>query len=391
MKSLRIIITGLLVAFAAPVFAQLEYELSTFYQAGYENNIFHSPTSYIDRDGVLFDEDALIQSDALNGFGWDAELEREFNDKHRFRLENSGWLRRYSTAKSANQADFDLELKYDLDLNRRIDLGGEIWGSNSNRLGTNVLGEELTRTFAYKEIGTEGYFESELWDDAFGIIELGWRHRNYQSEPGVESLTYSETSVLGEFIQEFGSRDREQYLALEVEFESKPYRDRTSNDSTGYSGDPAYPKRHWQYISGQISYGIELNDRWEFEPFLELKHRKDLFQNYYDYNETDYGLKITRDTGRLDISGDFGYRDRLYLVRAAPQETGIDPQLNYRYIGFSFDLEYEVLTNLFVIGEYNTILRRTNVTVETMKTRRSYDYTDFTLGLEYGIEGLFDR
>jgi hypothetical protein len=122
-----------------------------------------------------------------------------------------------------------------------------------------------------------------------------------------------------------------------------------------------------------------------------LKHRKDLFQNYYDYNETDYGLKITRDTGRLDISGDFGYRDRLYLVRAAPQETGIDPQLNYRYIGFSFDLEYEVLTNLFVIGEYNTILRRTNVTVETMKTRRSYDYTDFTLGLEYGIEGLFDR
>ena len=69
MKSLRIVIAGLLMTFAAPVFPQLEYEVSTFYQAGYENNIFHSPNSYIDRDGVIFDEDALIQSDALNGFG----------------------------------------------------------------------------------------------------------------------------------------------------------------------------------------------------------------------------------------------------------------------------------------------------------------------------------
>ncbi|MBD3224354.1 MAG: hypothetical protein GF313_06460 [Caldithrix sp.] len=391
MKSLQIVIAGLLLFVAAPAFAQLEYEISTFYQAGYENNIFHSPTSYIDRDGTVFNEDALVQSDVLNEFGWDAELERELNDKHRFRLENSGWLRRYSTVKSAKQAVFDLELKYDFDLNRRIDLGGEIWGSNSNKLGTNVLGEELTLTFAYKEIGTEGYFESELWDDAFGIIEMGWRYRNYQSDPGVESLTYSEASVLAEFIQEFGSRDREQYIALEVEFEDKPYRERTSNDSTGYFGDPTYPSRHWQYLSGQISYGLEINNRWKFEPFFELTHRADLFQSYYDYRKTEYGIKITRDTGRLDVVGGVYYQDRLYLVRTAPQETGVDPLLNYRYFRFAFDLEYELLDNLIIMGEYSTKLRRTNVTVETMRTRRSYDYFDFTLGLEYGIEGLFGR
>jgi len=383
------LIFGLLLFTVNSVNAQFEYEVNTFYEGGYENNIFHSPSSYLD-NGIMLDEDSLVHSDIHNGFGWDLQLEKEFGDKHRLRVENDGWLRRYNTFGNANQADLQVEIKYDYDMNNRIDMGGELWGSKSNRMGTNVLGEELTRTFAYREIGSTGYFESDLWNRAVAEIELGWRYRKYKSDPGMESLTYSETGISLDLEQEFGSADAEQFVSLEFEFEDKPYRERTSNDSTGYSGDPIYPKRHWQYFTTTLTYGLEFFRYWSLEPSYQFRHRTDMFQHYFDYNQHEYGAELRYRNGRLDISSDLSYTDRLYTVRTAPQSQGPEPDLNYRYIGYGFEIEYELLSGLFILGDYQGIQRRTNVNLETMRTRRSYDFSVFTLGLSYELNGTID-
>jgi hypothetical protein len=325
----------------------------------------------------------------MNGFGWDMQLERKFHKKHRLRLENSGWFQRYASQNSANQSDIDLELKYDFELNRQLDLGGEIWGSQSNRIGTNVLGEELTKNFAYNEIGTKGYFKSKLWYNAVTKVELSWRYRNFRKDPGIESLTYTEKSVSAALVQKFGSKVFKHLMGLEIELEDKPYKDRTASDTSGFSADPVYPKRHWRYLKGILSYGIKLKNRWEFEPFFELKHRADLFQGYFDYNQSGYGVKLGYENKRLDISFDFSSIDRQYLVREAPQMTKPYPDLNYRYFKYSLDLEYKVINSLVFVSEYNLIKRKTNVAIETMRTRRPYNYSTLTLGLEFEIEGIF--
>ncbi len=382
------IISGVLLLYIS-AFAQLEYELNAFFQSGYENNIFHSPSTYIDRDGVLFNEDSLIQSDAMNGVGWDLELEREYGKKHRLRLQNSGWFRYYSDYNSANQSDIDIELKYDYEVNRKFELGAEVWGSKSNRIGTNVLGDELTKNFAYNEIGMEGFLEAKLWDKAEGTLEMGWRYRNFRNEPGVESLTYTESAVSIDIKQEFGNKDLEQYLGLQIEYKNKPYRERTANDSFGYSGDPMYPERHWRYLTGVLSYGLQIMKYWELEPFFKLRHRADLFQDYFDYNQIGYGITLGYEKKRFEMELDFSFREKQYLIRKAPQETSPFPDLNYRYFKYGLKLEYNVFKTLVLIGEFNLIQRKTNVSIETMKTRRSYDRSNLSLGLVYGIDGIF--
>jgi len=387
MKRLTVIVAGVFLL-AGVVYGQTEYDLSTFYLRGVENNIFHSPSSYINNLGETLTEDSLIQSDGLNGFGWDLELKRDFG-RHRLRLEQDGWLRRYGSYSTANQGDYQAELKYDYDLNRKIDLGARLQGSKTNKIGTNVLGEELTKTFSYAETRADGYFELRPTRQNRTKLDFSWRNKNYASDPGVESLSHRLTDLGIGSKQDFQLGTTTHNIELELNWEDKAYRDRTATDSTGSSRDITYPRRHWQYLSAQLTYGLELFRHWTVEPSFEITRRNDLFQDYYTYNQVENGIDLGYESNRLAVDAGFKSTNRHYLVRTARQLQGPEPDLVYKYHRYTLEASYAIVSGVFLTGEYEHLARITNVTVETMRTRRSYNYSRFNFGVAFGLQGVF--
>ena len=125
-KKIALFIIALITTFQ--INAQSNLSIDAGFNAGYHNNLFNSPETYIDGNGDLLEKDALYSSDFFGGFDWGIEFETLTRKKHKFSIENAGKFRKYYDLTEANSSSIGLGSKYQYRISNRLSfaLEGEV-------------------------------------------------------------------------------------------------------------------------------------------------------------------------------------------------------------------------------------------------------------------------
>ena len=133
---------------------QTRFNLDAHSYSGHESNIFKSPEVLYDTDSTEYiDRDSFFLSDYFLDIGYDAKY-RIKKKNYNFELGNDLWYRRHFTYEEANQKKLSLDALFKKNLSKKSTLGAKYTLSWNDKLGTNIAGDELLRSFKY--IGNKG-------------------------------------------------------------------------------------------------------------------------------------------------------------------------------------------------------------------------------------------
>lgn len=353
--------------------------------SGFENNIFHSPESYLDRVGTLYDKNDLIVSDGLVEFNWELGYKTTIKKNHKIRIEGSGETKNYFSTPLANTAQIMLQGKYKYVMSDKLKLGYNLELERSKKLITNILGNELPALFTFTQFINEVFAQYEIIENNETTLGAYHKIRKYESAPNTESLSYNTPALFFSTEQKFNINKVETKLDFEIEIKERKYTERTAKDANGNS-QVGYPKRDWSYFVSGLSYNIEFSNGIEFEPFLAYTKRTDKFQDQFSYKELGYGLKFEYSLNHIVIDLRSSINNKNYNIRPALQTDGTEIPLSYKYFKLSAEGEYSLSKRIsfFVLTDY--VSRDSNVTSIEKRPRRGFKTFNILGGIQYTFE-----
>lgn len=382
----RIILSFLLLflTFAFSAKGQTSYDLKLSYDRGYEYNLYHSPETYIDANDDFFPSSRMIVDDVFNNYRWRLGAKHKFDKKNQLRLEYKGWLRRYNTYENANQSSHMLKSYF------RHTFSKNVWGTlyaryqRDDRIGTNVLGDELILDFAFHQYYVRSYVNIRTSKKNRLNLEASYRYRDFDPVEVRRSFSYGETRLRIKNYYKFSLGSVKNRLEASVEWKDRPYFERLSRTSEGVKTS-SNPLRHDRYFEIEVSNRIRPLKGLTVEPELEFDRRIDRFNGYFSYHQLSESLEIEYKRKKWEVMVQGVLNQRNYLVRLAPNGEPDDPRLKYTFLRFRLEAGYHLVPGLTLAARIKHVNRDTNVMAETVRTRRPYNYSEVSAGLYFDL------
>ena len=271
----------------------------------------------------------------------------------------------------------------------------------NDKLGLNVLGDDLLKSFSYNEFFIETHVRTYYIKNNTTEFELYYLHKSYDNSPADEDLTRGEVNFSFNSVQVLNPKARyEQKLKLDASYRNRKYTnihnyELLDPDFDGLSEDPflpedtdlSYPLRHWRYFSIQLDYLIPFNSKFSIKPYLEYQRRNDLSKGDFTYNEIQPGLRIYYETDKIDIYIHANLSNRQYTNRLAEQTAPPPyPLLHYIYSRGLIAIDRKISDHFWITGEIDYVQRNSNTTNIYKRTRRPYNNSVFLIGLKYELD-----
>ena len=381
MKKQLYITAVILLIISIQSFAQIKFEPQLYANYGYENNIFRAPDVLELSDGTVLNEPDLIISDSYLDLGYDLYLKHKVKKRHIFRLNHDLWNRRYSSNASLNQFKANAKFNYEYKINRDMQVGIKYHFELVNKIGTTVLGDELTQLFSYKRNVAELYYKYDILKNTKLDLSASYNIKDYDTTFGVIPLDYDKLGFNFGLSQKRKLKTLTLRPSVDLRYSKKTFSNVIASDLNG-SELIGYPLRVLKYYSGQLSLKGSFKGGFEFKPYVTYKIRDDIFEGYYSYNALRFGLGLGYKSDKLKINLSPEYQTLSYLTKTAPDpDLADDPFLGYNSLKIRFKSSFEIFKGLALSLEIRTKNRDSNTLDFAWKSRRSYNYYEAMGGI----------
>lgn len=354
-------------------------------------NIFKSPARLLS-GAQLLNVDSLYHNDLVIPIDADLDL-RYQKGRHDIRLDYAANLDRYNKFDNLNGGYHMVRLSDRWDAARSVFLYAEAEGRTVKRVGTNVLGDELSRLFEYNQAGAA--VDLTLALNARQALVLGYNghYRDYRESEGASSLdSYSHEGSL-EWIHRTPEKDDAFWeTSLEAAYRSKKYISYLARDADGRQND-GYPENHLDYYDLTLRLERAFSRAWTWTFEAGGRYRDDRFEDYYNYLSVDAETGIEWEITRtLEIHAEAGVRHMVHEIKDAPQSGSlIYPTLEYDYFDWQVELDYDVLDAVSMLFFVESDNRYSNVTLESYRVRRSYDTLRGGFSVTFDLDRMISR
>ena len=384
MNNIKLSLLLLCISGALSATAQTSYDLNLSYDRGYENNLYHSPTTYIDANDDFFPSSQMVVNDWFNDYRWLLGAEHKFNKKNLLQLEYSSWLRRYNTYENANQSSHRLKAYYRHKFSKNV--RGALYAryQREDRIGTNVLGDALVLDFAFHQYYLRSYIDIKTSKKNRLNLEASYRYRDFDPVEERRSFSYGESRLRLIDYYKYTIGGVKNTLRTSVEWKDRPYNERLSRTANG-SISASNEVRHDRYFEVEVSNKIQPLKHLTIEPGLEFDRRIDRFADYFSFHQFSESLKISYERKKWEIMAQGELNQRNYLTRLAPNGEANDPRLKYNFLRLRLEAGYHLVPGLTVATKFRHVNRDTNVWAETVRTRRPYNFSEVSAGLYFDL------
>ena len=163
MKKNVILLLVLLISYTG--MSQIKLKTDAILGGGFEENIFKAPDVLLMPNNVdFYDVDSIIISDVFLDFGYSLDVEYKLNKKNVFEVYHKLSNRRYINNSSLNQFGLEFGTNYEYRINKDFSVGANYELSRSKKIGTTVLGDELTSVFSYMKNNAEVYLYTDFFN-----------------------------------------------------------------------------------------------------------------------------------------------------------------------------------------------------------------------------------
>ncbi len=377
-------ILALLIAIPLPAHAQWDVDATAFTRAGAQDNVFKSPTQLL-QDQTRLGTDSLVRRDALYRYGGAIDVERTLGWRHEAAVEYDASWSRYATFSSQNEQHHDLALRYAFDAPGSLTLGAEVDRRWNRSVGTSVLGDELSRLFAYRHWEMNPWLEWELSHTVDLTLDYRRRWRTYDTQDDLAPLSYNDHRLRLVSWVRFRDAARPQWLFIRASVRDKQYRAYRARDRAGQQA-PSYPTNTLRYASLRAKYNMDLTENISWSLGTMVRRRADAFEGYYNYRyaRLDGGVEWRVHPSTI-LELEATWRHYRYDEKsAAPNEP-----LRYNYVDGALSLRHRLRPYLHLVARMATDQRHSNVGDVTQRTRRSYAVHTVTTGLRVDLERLY--
>jgi len=379
----------LLTAFSFSLtFGQLSLNANLSYGTGYRNNVFNSPSTYLD-DGERLDADELIQSSLMHEI--DGELFISSSNK-RFQWDagTAIWAQKMMSAPDGDQSRYALFFDLAYKKIKFWEFENELDVNRTQKVGVNVLGNELLQAFSYYALEDRLSATWDKYKNHESQLYVDFSHKRYDNRANVESLTHTQWSIGYKAEQVFKKNKRKRKLSLDISYRNRNYSQWTNtqllkdsvlesdvNPFLPFDSTFSYPTRVFWYHTSLLSYSHYFGKKHRLKPYVEYKKRTDLSDGDFGYKQLDLGLYTYLHYDKYYIYSKFGFSNRNYTDRLAERQGGTPfPLLRYQYLRGKIKIERKLSDYFSLYVSMEGANRISNTTNELKRTRRSYiNYT----------------
>ncbi len=367
--------------------AQAQWSWKASMEAGLqqEDNIFKSPDTLL-QNGQMMGADLLYANDLTVPLALDVDASFR-TGKHRIDIDYKSVLNRYTRLSYLNGGYHYLRLGEAWQITKKWRVYGRATGRISRRVGTNILGDELARVYAYRSVRTEAGLRWAPSRRHTFEAAYHWNTYDYQETAGLLSLDQSNS--IGELEWTYRSRKRKgkyRKVSLDVSHRIKTYRAYAARNAAGVQ-NPNNPLNRLAYYDATLGFEWGLTRWLSWDIDLEGRLRDDPFEDFYSYisGGVDSGFDL-EPTNNIAIRAEAGWRSVNFKVREALlDEGGNAPRLVYTYINWRIRASYKISPNFTIIAFTESNDRTSNATLETSRIRRSYQTFQNGLTLTYTL------
>lgn len=394
-----------LVAFTLTSLAVLgqksDMNISVMSNYGYEYNLFHSPTTYMDDNGLMFDKMDFIQNSSFANQGVNLNF-RKTDKKGSWYLRADADKTLYFKHSEANtdgvQARFGRKQK----LAKSISSETQFRLRRENRLGLNILGDELFTVFSFRQYQANQLVSFKLSKEL--TLDIGGEiyYKDYDpllNEFG-SSLDQTEHSYEATFTYKPRNKEAKKYLkelSLSFDHREKQYHDWVNYEIVDLMADSTnptpflpfdsltnYPFRRWEYNTFRLRYQLPLTKNLDARLDFRIQNRADSSAGDFGYADRKGTVRIGWEKGDWKVGANASYTSRNYTYRRAEQDTiMILPNLHYTYFRTKIDVSKIIEPGVSLNFNYEVINRGSNTTAIDRRTRREYFNTLVSVGLKW--------
>ena len=391
-KALLIVgIAILLLSHTHDVYAQFRWNGAVEVGLSQNQNLFRSPESFLD-SGRTLGPGSLYQNDRIIPIDVDAGIEFR-SASNRIELDYSGTMDVYETYSNLNGHFHALRLRDTWSASKSLELQISVEGRTSKKVGTNALGDELSRIFEY--MGVQSSFEVE-WDLSrrYTLSALyTFSYRDYTESQRASSLdSNTHRAELGWRYQSKKRKGAYWRVDAEAQYRLKSFISYRARNENGEQF-AFHPINKLHLFSTELSIQRALSRKWTLELGIAGRHRYDFFEAYYSYGAAvlEFGFEW-EPTRRLTIEGEVGARRTHFFGKIAPQTgTANTPFLRYTHVEGEVAIQYDLTPWLSVETFVSSYNRLSNSNLESRLTRRSYETMEGGASLTFDIDSIVRR
>lgn len=358
-----------------------KFKSKLYLYGGKQHNIFKAPKSLFDptTDSYIAEDDLMV-SDIFQDVGFDVSYEIK-KKKHLLDLSTNFWYRNYLENSNLNQSKIGTKAKYTYNFRKKIKFGAQYKLAHSNKIGTSITGDDLTRSFIYIQNKPEVFISYERSKRSKYSFKTVFDHKNYYKDTTSMSLNYYNIKL--EFKAEY-ALGKNHVLTMKESFTDRRYSSYLASDELG-STQLSNPLRHFQYFVYDINYKYTIRKGISMAPFVTITRRKDLYQDYYSYLSYKIGLDIKYSYKKLNAQVRFAHKKLNYDEKIAPNYYELKTQLKYAYLTYDVKIDYALTERFKAFARFTSDSRDTNTELEHWKTRRPYNQYEFMIGINYTL------
>ncbi len=350
-------------------FGQVKFEPVAYSNFGYAKNIFKAPETLLKADGTAYETDSIILSDMMFDAGYDLSLRYKTKKKHKFWIRQDLWTRNYLDNSSLNEFKVGFDAKYTHHINKDFNVGGDYGISYNDKIGTTVLGSEITLPMKYLKNEASVFFNTDVIDYNKTGLSIGFYNKNYDESIDGRSLNHNHFDIDFGTQYDFYIKKHEYSVSLDINWANRKYKTMEALDASGAS--QLNETRHWRYFRSRLTFRLAEIGMFSAKVYYQFKRRKDLFADYFTYNASVFGTKLYVKSEKFLVTINPDYTIRNYKVKTAPI-PGPNPLLTYKYFDFDAKVQYELIKGLRLQLVYDVRNRETNTEDDSRFTRRPY-------------------
>ena len=390
-KRLLIVCVALFCFYCTETQAQFRWSGAIEMGLSQNQNLFRSPDTFLDQ-GRMLSTGSLYQNDRILPVGVDAGIEFR-GTTNRIELDYSGSMDIYENYGYLNGEFHSIRLRDTWSASEVLDIRLSVEGRTSKKVGTNALGDELSRIFEYNGVQSTLLINLDL-SKRYALRALyTYSLRDYTESEGALSLdSNTHRGALGWTYKGPKKRGRYWRVDAEAEYRLKSYRSYRARDENGLQRDN-YPVNQLHYITTELGVERALSKKWTIELGISGRYRYDFFEDYYSYGAGVVELGVEWEPAkRITIDIEVGARRTHFFGKEAPQSSNSDnPLLRYSYLEGLVAVEYDLLNWVSFETFVSTYNRYSNSTLETRLTRRSYETLEAGATLTFDLDRALRR
>lgn len=400
----------LLCMMSATLSAQTTLKLQTM--GGYEWNVFQSPTSYTNSEGVTMNRDQLWVSAPFTSVGLSAGWKRDLG-KGKLKL-NGGFSKAlYFSSTSADQLKYDFGASYRIKYAKKkfFEFAPEF--ARVERQGTDQSDNILRTPFSYKHAIAPLHFDFYLGDKKWLKTKVAYHYKFYDRtdggqlfyhgiEPSIKwSKKYDNTKDVQKISIE-GSAMFRKYTDVRVssttaasteasevdveadeedlEEEELGEEEESGEDTEANEGSADVRERKWNYYNLTWTHQYESKDeKLSTSISLNNRFRQDVLGSQ-TYNQTMFTAGLTRRFGKTKVSVTGGYAFRYFTaVKVSSSQT----PLSYHYLRGKLAVVYPINDHWDLKLKASLVKRISNNKSVTSRSYRGYFNGYVGLGIAY--------